>query len=92
MKKIEFQWPRSFIRYNRLNMSSPFKSGSRYECNQGGGMKITIISMNDERNYHQDGRYVRTGDIIYVYDHNDKVGQMKQYSDDMWNSEWKSID
>lgn len=74
------------------NMSSPFKAGSRYECNQGGGMKITIISMNDERNFHPSGRYRRTGDIIYVYDHNGKVGQMKQYSDDMWNSEWKSID
>ena len=73
-------------------MSSPFKPGSKYQCNQGGGMKITIITMNDERNLHDNGSYKRTGDIIYIYDHNNKVGQMKQYSDHDWNKEWKPIE
>lgn len=73
-------------------MSSPFKAGSIYECNQGGGMKITIITMNDERNVNIDGRYNRTGEILYVYHHNNKVGQMKEYSDEMWNREWKPIE
>lgn len=73
-------------------MSSPFKAGSKYECNQGGGMKITIITMNDDRNLYDDGTYIRTGEIIYIYDHNHKVGQMKQYSDDMWRKEWKQIE
>ena len=73
-------------------MSSPFKAGSRYECNQGGGMKITIINMNDDRNCHDDGKYKRSGEIIYVYDHNNNIGQMKQYSDDMWSREWKPIE
>ena len=72
-------------------MSSPFKPGSKYLCNQGGGMQITIITMNDQRNLHQNGSYIRTGDIIYIYHHNNKVGHMKQYSDELWNKEWKTI-
>jgi|TARA_B110000114_G_C15013842_1_gene365961 hypothetical protein len=43
--------------------------------------------MND-LNYNEGGSYKRTGDIIYVYSHNNKVGQMKQYNSKLWNKEW----
>ena len=73
-------------------MESVYPSiGTKWICNQNGGMKIKIISQMNELNYHEDGSYKRTGDIIYVYYHNNKVGQMKQYDSEGWNKEWKYI-
>ena len=67
------------------------KIGTNWICAQNGGMKIKVISKMNELNYDEDGSYKRTGDIIYVYCHNNKVGQMKQYDSEVWNKEWKYI-
>lgn len=67
--------------------------GSKWLCAQGGGMKITIISRNDELNWDQEKfRMKRSGDVVYVYEHNNKVGHMKSFTESMWNSEWTPRD
>lgn len=63
--------------------------GSKWLCAQGGGMKITVISRNDDLNWDYDKRRMkRSGDVVYVYEHNSKVGHMKTFTPSMWNSEW----
>lgn len=70
-------------------MSDRYPSiGTKWICAQNGGMKIKVISQMNDLNYDEDGSYKRTGDIIYVYSDNNKVGQMKQYNSELWNKEW----
>jgi len=63
---------------------------SQWICAQGGGMIIQVISKNDELNWDMDnGDYKRKGDIIYLYLHNEKIGNMKNFDEERWNKEWK---
>ena len=51
---------------------------SQWKCAQGGGMIITVISKNDERNWDMENMdYKRKGEIIYIYSHNHKIGNIK---------------
>ena len=64
------------------------KVGTKWVCNQGGGLEMTVISELSEDNLNEDGHKKRTGDIIYLYSHNDKVGDMTTYCEERWNKEW----
>ena len=65
---------------------------TQWICNQGGGLKIEIIHRDDSRNWNSDDyEYYRSGDVIYVYTHNNKVGNMINYDEERWNNEWKII-
>ena len=66
---------------------------SKWKCAQGGGLEIVVISYNDEKNdkLGYPGKKLRTGDVIYCYTHNNKVGSMKKYDIDAWNNEWTLI-
>lgn len=67
---------------------------SKWKCAQGGGLEITVISISDERNLNEYGhkkRYKRTGDVIYVYTHNGKIGSVKQFDQGAWDAEWSLI-
>ena len=53
---------------------------SQWICAQGGGMIINVISKNDERNWDMENMdYKRKGEIIYIYSHNQKIGNMKKF-------------
>jgi hypothetical protein len=67
--------------------------GSKWKCGQGGGLEIVVISVNDERNEKPGYPFkkMRTGDVIYCYTHNGKIGSMKQYTQEQWESEWHLI-
>ena len=63
---------------------------SQWKCAQGGGMIITVISKNDERNWDMENMdYKRKGEIIYIYSHNQKIGNMKTFDKERWDMEWK---
>ncbi|MDA9216253.1 hypothetical protein N9O88_00320 [bacterium] len=64
---------------------------SQWVCAQGGGMIINVISKNDERNWDMENMdFKRKGEIIYIYLHNQKVGNMKKFDKEGWNREWKT--
>ena len=67
--------------------------GSKWKCAQGGGLEITVISEHDERNVCEGAYWKkrRTGDVVYVYTHNEKVGAMKQFDTERWYDEWSLI-
>ena len=66
---------------------------SKWKCAQGGGLEIVVISPNDDRNIKDifTQKQIRTGDVVYVYTHNGKVGSMNQFDDEQWSKEWSLI-
>ena len=63
---------------------------SQWICAQGGGLIINVISKNDERNWDMENMdFKRKGEIIYIYLHNQKVGNMITFDQVRWDMEWK---
>ena len=58
---------------------------TKWVCNQGGDFEITVISELSEQNLDEYGHKKRSGDIIYVYSHNNKVGKCSKPGADFAN-------
>ncbi len=65
---------------------------TKWVCNQGGEFEITVISELNDMNYDEFGHKKRTGEIIYIYHHNNKVGNMIKYDEYRWEKEWKQLE